>query len=346
MNNDVVQTLTEKACAPIRFRMKKEVLEESPDINNYLGEIMNDERVKYAFKWQQPDGYLGQSFHGGLIPEEKRKYSGTGAEGALRFLSEMGIPQTYPVVEKGLTALLRDNWNPDRWKWSTIYQPELGLFGADNVRAVVFSYYGIEEHEFIQTEIKRALGYVNNITTISSVEDITGTYQKKLYFSKGIPLPDIYNLKLLAFTKSWRNGENIDAVAKPIGHFIDLSPLPQIYIKAGSQLVAPATIFPHDMKKSLHEFQPQDWFFWFHNMELFARLGVVKKVPALLQRVNELKEMLASGKGFFPVKPYSRPFEQWSVYTGLALEDSWRNDRWKYDLTFRSLLILKYAGLF
>jgi len=99
------------------------------------------------------------------------------------------------------------------------------------------------------------------------------------------------------------------------------------------------------MKKSLHEFQPRDWFFWFHNMELFARMGIVDKIPFLVQKADELKEMLAAGKGFFPIKLYSRPFEQWSVYTGLALEDSWKNERWKYDLTFRSLLILKYAGL-
>jgi len=234
MNNEAIKALTEKACAPIRFRMRKEVLEEDPDINEYLNEILADERIKYVFTWQQPDGYLGHSFHGGLIPEEKRKYSGTGAEGALRFLSEMGIPRTYPVVEKGLTALRRDNWNPDRWKWSTSYQPELGLFGADNVRAVVFAYFGIEEYEFIKTEIQRALGYINQVTAISSIEDITGIYQKKLYFNREIPLPDIYNLKLLAFTKSWRNGNNIDAIARAIGRFIDLSPLPQIYIKAGT----------------------------------------------------------------------------------------------------------------
>ena len=345
MNNETVQVLTEKACVPIQYRTRREILDESPDINKYLDEILADERVKYVFTWQNSDNSLGQCFHGGLIPEEKRKYSGTGAEGALRFLSEMGIPETYPVVEKGLNALLRDNWNPDRWKWSTIYQPELGLFGADNVRAVVFAYYGIEKHEFMQTEIKRTFGYVNNITKISSVVDITGTYQKKPYFNQGIPLPDIYNLKLLAYTKSWRSNKNIDAVARAIEHFIELSPLPQIYIKVGNQLIAPATIFPHDMRKNLHDFQPRDWFFWFHNMELFARLGMVKRVPVLLQRANELHETLVAGKGFFPVKPYSRPFEQWSVYIGLALEDSWRNDRWKYDLTFRSLLILKYAGL-
>ena len=80
-------------------------------------------------------------------------------------------------------------------------------------------------------------------------------------------------------------------------------------------------------------------------MELFARMGMVKKIPVLLQQVNELKEILGEGDGFFPFKPYGHSFDKWSVYIGLALEDSWKSDRWKYDLTFRVLLILKYAGM-
>jgi hypothetical protein len=80
-------------------------------------------------------------------------------------------------------------------------------------------------------------------------------------------------------------------------------------------------------------------------MELFARMGIVKQIPALMQQVNDLKEILQEGDSFFSVKPYSPSFEKWSVYGGLALEDSWKNDRWKYDLTFRVLLILKYADM-
>ena len=80
-------------------------------------------------------------------------------------------------------------------------------------------------------------------------------------------------------------------------------------------------------------------------MELFARMGIVRKVPSLLQQANELKEILEEGDGIFPIKPHDGYFKAWSVYSGLALEDSWKNDRWKHDMTFRSLLILKYAGL-
>jgi hypothetical protein len=344
MNENVLETLTAKACASIRYRTRKEILEENPDINDYIEEILDDKRVKYVFTWQKADGYLGHSFHGGWIPDAKLKYYNTGAEGALRFLSEVGIPKTHPVVEKGLKALLKDNWLPDPWKWWK-YQPEIGLFGADNIRAVVFAYFGIEEHDFNKTEIKRVLDLFNRVTDISSIESITGTYQKKLYFNSGIALPDIYYVRLLAFTRGWRSQRNTDIVAKALRHLVELSPIPHIYIKCQNQLVAPAQSTPLDLKKNLNDFQPIEWFTWMRTMEYFARMGVVKEVPAFLSQANELKALLHEGGGFFPFRPSTSTFEKWNVYAGLALEDSWKNDRWKYDLTFRALLILKYSGL-
>jgi len=344
MNTEVIRTLTEGACASIRFRTRKEILGENPDISKYLNDILTDKRVQYAFSWQKENGFLGDFFHAGWIPAVKMKYFGTGAEGALRFLSEMAVPDTYPVIKKCLEALLRDNWNPDPWKWSTVFEPEIGLFGADNIRAVVFSYFGIEDHDFIQTEIRRTLGYVRAVSDIRSIEEITGTYRQKLYYS-GTPLPDLYNLKLLAFTKSWRNEKNLDIISKAIEKLIEFSPLPKVYIKIKSQLVAPAQIQPPNLKQSPYELGPRDWFWWIHTMELFARMRIVKKVPSLLQQAYELKSILKEGDGVFPFKPHDGYFKAWSVYSGLALEDSWKNNRWKFDMTFRSLLILKYAGL-
>jgi hypothetical protein len=344
MNTEVIRTLTEDACASIRFRTRKEILGENPDIDEYLDEILTDKRVQYAFSWQKENGFLGNFFRAGWIPAVKMKYFGTGAEGALRFLSEMAVPDTYPVVQSCLEALLKDNWNPDPWKWSTEFKPESGLFGADNVRAVVFSYFGIEDNDFIQTEIQRTLGYVGAVSSIPSIEEITETYGNKLYYT-GTPLPDLYNLKLLAYTRNWCNDENIKAIAGAIESLIDLSPLPNIYIKMKSQLIAPARISPSNLKLSLLDLQPKEWFWWTHTMELFARMGIVKRVPSLLRQANELKGMLEEGDGKFPSKPHDGYFKAWSVYSGLALEDSWKNDRWQNDMTFRSLLILKYSGL-
>jgi len=69
-------------------------------------------------------------------------------------------------------------------------------------------------------------------------------------------------------------------------------------------------------------------------------------VPAFLRQANELKVLLQRGNGFFNIMPYDHGFTKWQPCChGLAIEDNWKNDKWKYDLTFRSLLILKYGGL-
>lgn len=60
--------------------------------------------------------------------------------------------------------------------------------------------------------------------------------------------------------------------------------------------------------------------------------------------MNNIIVKLKQGEGYFKIKPNDYAFNKWSVYTGLSLENDWRNQRWMYDMTFRSLLILKYAG--
>jgi hypothetical protein len=101
MNATVIKALTENACASIRYRTRKEILDENPDINDYLDEILDDKRVKYVLTWQKPNGFLGNALHAGYIPKENRKYN-TGAEIALRFLFEMGVPKSYSAIETGL----------------------------------------------------------------------------------------------------------------------------------------------------------------------------------------------------------------------------------------------------
>ena len=59
-----------------------------------------------------------------------------------------------------------------------------------------------------------------------------------------------------------------------------------------------------------------------------------------------MKELLQKVNGFFRIKPHAPFFIKWANNCrGLALEETWRGDRYQYDLTFRALLILKYAGL-
>jgi hypothetical protein len=344
MGTDALTTLKENACASIRYRVRKEILGERSPAPVFLDDILADGRVRYVLGWQRADGYLGEVFHGGWIPEEKRKFSATGAESGLRFLAEMGLPATHPAVEKGLHALLQPGWNAGKTSWNT-YAPEIGLFGDDYIRAVVFAYYGLENHNFSRIEVERALDRFRDVLQVRSLDEITGTYRDKRYFAGAAVLPDIYHLRLLAFTYGWRNSGTTELVARAVRRLTELSPVPAIYVKYRSRLIAPAAIYPRDLGKSLQEFGGSDWFPWLHTMELLARTGIVGRVPALKRQALELRALLEADAGPFATKPDERGFRKWSVYTGLALEEEWKSGKWKNDLTFRALLILKYAGL-
>ncbi|MGE5630799.1 MAG: hypothetical protein ACM3TR_06835 [Caulobacteraceae bacterium] len=341
--DNVIGELQENACPSIRYRINKEILNKPEDFEEYQSKILEDKRIQYVLSWQNNDGYLGEVFHGGWIPREERKYSTTGAESALRFLSEMGLPKENQVICSGLNALLCSDWNRGKSNWN-MYYPEIGLFGDDIIRTVVFAYFDIEEHDFIQKEIRRAFDCLERVNNISSIEEIIEKYRDKYVYKPGTTLPWLYHLRLLAFTDSWKNNSNLKRLAELIEHLISLSPFPDIYIKYKSQLIAPASIYPKNLKKDLRDFIDKDWFSWFHTFELFSRMGIVKEVPVLRSQLDELKGILSQGDGFFRIKPKDYCFSKWSVYTGLALEEDWRKDKWMYDLTFRSLLILKYSG--
>jgi hypothetical protein len=343
MYNEIIKELMEHSCPSIKCRIKKEILKDDSGLDQLQREILQDSRVQYALSWQNNDGYFGEVFHGGWIPREKRKYSTTGAESALRFLSEMGLSKEHDFIKRGLDALLREVWNKGGSKWNS-YIPEIGLHGEDYIRSVVYSYFGIEDYNFIQTEIHRAMEVLIKSKGIQNFDDFTGVYKNKRFYNSAIVLPEIYHLKLLAFTYQWRNEESTVKIKECIENLLKLSPIPDIYVKYKSQLIAPAMLFPRDFLKSLKDFTDRDWFPWFHTFELFARLGVVKDIPQLLSQLDELKAILKQGEGFFKIKPNDYSFNKWSVYIGLALENDWKNERWMYDLTFRSLLILKYVG--
>jgi hypothetical protein len=344
MFEQTINILRFQACPAIRYRIEKELLNLPVPDSIRETEISSDERVKEVFSWQNPDGYFGEVFHGGWVPRENRKYSSTGAETGLRFLSEMGVSASNTRVKRALEVLLRDGWNRGYTKWN-IFAPEVGLQGEDYIRATVFSYFGIEDTPFTTFEVTRALSLLDRFSTVKALNEIVLTYRGKSVYRNGTVLPEIYHIRLLAFTHSWRNEETVKRVVKAVENLCVLSPLSDVYIRYRSQLIAPARIYPRDLTRPLSSFTDRDWFPWFHTFELLARLGVIRSIPCFSSQLDELVGLLRLGKGYFPIKPKAAYFRKWSVYTGLALEKDWRAEKWKNDLTFRSLLILKYAGV-
>lgn len=337
MHTDSTAQLLEGACPSIKYRVRSEILGHSASSHGMAelqAQILSDPAVAEVLGWQQADGWLAWDFHGAK-----------GIEAGIRILCEKGVQRSHPGLARALDALEMHTERLDRGigKVGRILD-EQGFGGSLMIRAAVFAYAGVEEKPFVQDQIEKALTGFQAVLVPALLDDLVETYRGKLVFRPGVQWPSIYHLRLLAFTHGWRTAENQKLVAEAVRRLLDLSPIPNIHVRSKSQLVAPASFCMHDFNPAMDQMDDAYWMRWFHRMECLARLGVVPSVPELQGQVDIFANMLDAG-GYFTKKLSHPYFTRWGAYPGLMLEADWRiPERRTYDLTFRSKLILHYAG--
>jgi hypothetical protein len=328
--------LLERACASIKYRMRAEILGQSASSKTMVdlqAQILQDAMVQEVLSWQQADGWLGWGFHG------------TGScETGIRILCEKGVQRSQTGLAMALRALEMHGERLERGlgKAGKIFD-EIGLGGAQIMRATVLAYAEAEDKPCVQAQIVAALAGFKAVLDIDSVEEITEVYRGRLVFKPNVQWPSIYHLRLLAFTQSWRTAVNRTRVIEAVKRLVELSPLPAIYAREKSQLIAPASFCMHDFNPEMGSMDDAHWMMWFHRVECLARLGVVNSMLELQRQADVLASML-DPDGWFTKKLSHPYFTKWGSYTGLMLESNWRNAKRRvYDLTFRTLLILHYA---
>lgn len=335
---NTLDELLAKACPSIQYRLRAEVLGQARDgaeMRRLQSRILEDGAVRDVIAWQQPDGWLGLEFHGSR-----------GAETGIRLLHEKGVESDQPVLAGALSALA--NAGPVQLSrgigkaGDSLDAANLG--GTRMIQAAVLSYAGVENLPLVREQIRLALAGFQSVLAFETCADAFELYRGQRVIRPGVAWPSIYHLRLLAHTHSWRRPETLSRLAECVQRLAQCSPLPGYHVRRGSQLVAPASFAMLDFNPRLAELEGAGWLLWFHRMELLARLGLVERVPALRNQVDELEAMLAAGGGWFVSNFEHRYFKLWGAYTGLMLEPDWRTvQRRVNDLTFRSLLILHSA---
>lgn len=295
--------------------------------------ILQDPTVQEVLGWQQPDGWLAWDFHG---PKS--------LETGIRILCEKGVSRKNLPLARALQAL--EN-HPERLERG-IGKPgrildELGFGGAWMIRATVFAYAGLEDKSFIKEQVDQALAGFKAVLEVNTVKEIGEEYKGRLVFKPGVKWPGIYHLRLLAFTRKWRTEENQAMLVKAVRRLVELSPLPNVYVRSRSQWVAPASFCMQDFNPDMESMDEAGWMMWFHRLECLARLGVIPSIPELKQQADWLESRLEAQGGWFTRKLNQPYFNRWGAYTGLRLEPDWRHTKSRiYDLTFRSMLIWHY----
>lgn len=294
-------------------------------------EILRDRAVREVISWQQPDGWLAWNFHG---------YHSM--ESGIRLLCEKGVDMHHPVLSRALRALKRETDRLGRGIGTVgPILDQLGFGGSLAIRAALFACAGVEDELFIKEQIALALSAFRAVLAIDTKGDLFEEYKGMWVYRQGILFPGIYHLRLLAFTHGWRTPQNRRMVVNSIKRLVSLSPLPNINIHYKSRLIAPPSFSMSDWNPDMTAMDDAHWMMWFHRMELLARLGVVHLIPELKKQAKALKEILEEGDGWFAKGLVHDYFRKWGAYTGLMLEEDWRDPRRRiYDLTFRSWLIL------
>jgi hypothetical protein len=352
---NALDELLAEANPSIKYRIYRDILKESQSMKmeRFYAEVLQDPQVKYAFSLQSADGYFGDVFHAGFIPKGSH-YGKFGTEGIMRFLFEKGIEPSDPRIRAGLEALRRDSWlGQEKGIWC-VYYKDIGMYGPEFIRTALLSMFGFvsdtEMKPFICDTIKTFEDLYHISSYDSMIEDFK--YGGRCYkvYKKGVRFPEYYHLKMLAFSDLWRTEENQLRVIAGVKRLVEFSPLQEVRVKYKARWLAPGSIRPFNLKVDLGDLAAAGWIRdnweqWFMTFEHFARMGIVKCVPELNNQASQLFDLLEEGKGFFPLNLKEEYFNRWGAYLGLALENNWKNGRARYDLTFRSLLILSYAGL-
>lgn len=336
--NETIRYLLDNACPSIKYRVKKEVLNEISTREEEIlqKEILEDKLIQEFIERQNPDGWIDEDFH-----------SEKGVETAIRLFSEKGVLPSQPFFERMLGELERREDTFDIGCLHNIGKilDHKSFGGSKVIRAASFAYAGIEDRQFIKEQIEWALDKLKYVCSVSSIDEIAKQYKDKLVFKDGTKWPCIYDLRLLAYTRCWRSGENIKIVVDAIKRMVELSPIPNIYVLKRSQIIAPAGFCMQDFNPDIDVLKDAEWMMWFHRMEILSRLGVVNDIKELKEQIDFLAELLRENNGMFNKRMNHYYFTKWSPYSGLALEKDWRTEtRRVCDLTFRSLLILHYSG--
>lgn len=330
------EELANSSSPSIAYRTRTELLGESRSsaaMRSLRGAILDAPDIQRLLKAQSQNGWIGQSFHGfGSM------------ESSIRLLCERGLDHGDPVVSLALSAL---EGAADRL-YLGIGDPgkileDSGHGGSFTIRASLFAQAGRGDHTLVRALIPSALEACSAAARAESLSDFTEPYRGKITFSRRIPWPSIYHLRLLAFSRGWRTPDAQGVVSNAVRALVSLSPLPAIYVRHGARLIAPASFGMRNFNPDMRALSPQEWFMWFQRIELLARIGSIHSIPEIRAQVEFLSGILAQHGGRFTLPLAHEYFRKWGSYTGLTLVRDWRDPhRRQDDLTFRSLLILHY----
>lgn len=297
--------------------------------NDLIKKMSEGKTMQRVLSWQMEDGYFNERMH---TPTSNSKT--WSQEGSIRYLMEMGLTIEDEPVKKAIPAMLKSDWGRELTAIKSVAAEE---FGYSIIRAALFAQAGLHYYDFVKYWIDMSLKAFQCILEAEDYNELLEVYRNKYVFKAGKQLPNIYNLRILAYTQSWRTGTNMEMLQKAYQKLYQWLPLPAIYIKAKSQLVAPAFTIAQSYNR---DFMNEDAFLWLQFYELSTRMRMLGVGSPFYQHFHNLVNDIATNGVEILDKVDKRGFFGYSGYSGMALSDDWRSKEEKRDdIMFRLKLI-------
>jgi hypothetical protein len=297
-------------------------------MSEFYGQVLDDPQVRHCFGLAQPDGYLGTVFHttGDRDPFE-------GSEINIRFLCEAGVRADHPILKAGLEALL----TPEGTKELPPANNAMSE-GGQLIIASLFARAGIEDRH-VRKRCEITLDSFAQTLRFKSYSQVAVEFKKHLVYRDGVRWPNIYDLRILAFTKLWRNVENMMLLERAVDHLQSFEPYDKLYEKCDRTFYSPAEALQNEFLPDIENLAKGEAHKWWSRMELVARCSVKPKVfMAQLKKLSKLdNEFLAQTFNDGCIR-------NWSAYHGLKLMESWKNNGRLTDMLLRKGMIIKYAS--
>lgn len=297
--------------------------------------IMEGNTVSKVLSWQMEDGYFSERMHTPVSGSKRWSH-----EGCMRFLMESGLSTRDEPIRKAIPAMLKPDWGREL---TAIKSAAAEAFGYGIIRAALFAQAGLHYYEFMPYWIDMSLQAFRCVAEAETYRELIEPYRTKYVFREGKQLPNIYHLRILGFTQSWRTRTNKQMLEKAYQKLYDWLPLPPIYIKAKSQLVAPAFTIAQSYNQ---DFPKEDAYLWLQFYELTARMGLLYVgSPFYVHFQRLIDDITTVGAELFDTVD-KRGFFEYSGYSGMALSENWRKlEQKRDDIMFRVRLIDTYTKL-
>ncbi len=334
--DNLLDLLINNDCPSIKYRTRKEILNEhfsETEVNEYQRKILSSPKVRQILEWQNDDGYFGTRLH--TAPTGSKIWP---HEGCVRYLLEMGVQLDFKPLQKALSILLVSGWQ----KEGTDSKAAQAM-GFEIIRASLFAQASLHQYDFVQEWVESALQAFRYVAEADSYSDIAIENKKgKFVFLDNKCIPTVFHMRMLAYTDMWRSEENQKMLSMAFEKLYEWLPLPPTYIKAGSQLVAPLGSIIHPINR---EYNEQYGFWWFHFHELAARMGMLSKKSPFRKNFDLVDDtQLEQLAGNLKRANQRGVYTNWGAYSGLALNDDWKNKQNRIsDLAFRLCLTRNYG---